>query len=143
MTNTPGFRPGLARYFRSAEHFWMAAVLLGSAFSMHFEYFWNCEALGLLPLEPEPLDPLPDEPEPEDPLPPAPPPRAPSEPWSCEIGFGFGGAVIVCFSPTFEKSSENVTLPPVAPLNCDFWLSGIEKSTFTLRRRSVSSSLPT
>src|SRR3954449_5201490 len=120
----------------------MAAVLLGSAFSMHFEYFWNCAALGLLlPPEPEPLEPDPEPPEP--PEPPAPPPSAPSEPWSSEIGFGFGGALIVCCSPTFEKSSENVRLPPDAPLNCDFWLAGIEKSRFTLRRRSVSSSLPT
>src|SRR5690348_16182086 len=119
----------------------MAAVSLGFAFSMHFEYFWNCAALGLLPPVPGDVPPdEPDEPPPDEPEPPAPPPRAPSEPWSSEIGLGLGGAVIVCGSPTFEKSSANVMLPPVAPLNCDFWLSGIEKSRFTLRRRSVSSS---
>src|SRR3954452_19263547 len=62
MSNGGGFRPppkrrgapSLVRYLRSCAHFWMSAVLLGSAFSMHFEYFWNCAGLGLLPEPPEP-----------------------------------------------------------------------------------------
>src|SRR3954471_11545885 len=148
MSNGVDFAPaagatGAIRYLRSCAHFWMSAVLLGSAFSMHFEYFWNCAGLGLEPEPPEP----PEEPEPPEPPdePPElePPPRPPSAPCSSEIGFGFGGAVTVCGSPTLERSSENVMLPPSAPWNCERWLSGIWKSSETFRRRSVSSSLPT
>src|SRR3954451_22485771 len=125
----------------------MSAVLLGFAFSMHFEYFWNCAEEGE---EPEPPPPLPDEPEPPLPgaaeppeLPPEPPPSPPSAPCSSEIGFGFGGAVTVCGSPTLERSSENVMLPPWAPWNCERWFDGISKSSDTSNLRSVSSSLPT
>src|SRR3954452_6133750 len=149
MSNGGGFRPppkrrgapSLLRYFRSCAHFWMSAVLLGSAFSMHFEYFWNCAELGDEPPEPPEEPEPPDEPEPPGAA--APPPSPPSAPCSSEIGFGFGGAVTVCGSPTFERSSENVMLPPSAPWNCERWFDGISKSSETFRRRSVSSSLPT
>src|SRR4051812_16092265 len=107
----------LAGYFSSCAHFWMAAVSLGFAFSMHFEYFSNCAELGLLPVPPEP--PLPPEP-PEEPEPPDEPlpPRPPSAPWSSEIGFGFGGGGAVCGAPTFERGGGNGMLSPSAARDC-------------------------
>src|SRR3954469_13895340 len=140
----------LVAYFNNCAHFWIAAVLLGSAFWRHFEYFSNWAGDGFEPDEPEPEEPEPDDPEPpepdappEPPRPPSPPPRPPSCCWSSEIGFAFAGAVIVFCSPTFAKSIEKVRLPPSAPWNCERADDGISKSTETDRRRIFESSLPT
>src|SRR3954462_10682922 len=116
MSDGVGSRPPPGgRYLRSCAHFWMSAVLLGSAFSMHFEYFWKSAALGDEPEPPDPPEP-PDEPDPpllpEDP---EPPPSPPSAPCSSEIGFGFGGAVTVCGSPALEEAGgKGKVAPPAA-----------------------------
>src|SRR4051812_1928327 len=134
---------------RIDEHF-SISDWLPFAWSRQSAYFLKSALEGEEPepLEPEPLEPLdppdpepPDEPEP--PRPPSPPPFWPSCDCSSLSGLASVGAVICTGSPTLANCSENLMLPPLAPLACERLSAGIEKLIVADRRRSVLSSLAT